>query len=260
MSREAQVVTAERLSHQQRQERTRAALLSAAEAVFARRGYEGAPPAVKGGGVATRTRMTHEERRAQTREALIDAAEKVFARRGYEAGTLDEIAQAAGFTTGAIYSNFTGKEELFLAAFERRNAYLTEAYRSFLESTGGEVPDLKDIAGVWSRHERGDRQSLMLTLEFRLAALRDPKLRKQLGEFEARTDKIIAQFIAERLRAVGLDDPAIPVDDFAAVVYAANQGIWQHVAVCASDHSMLFEHFLELIASNWLSNGAQRDA
>lgn len=207
-------------------------------------------------GVVTTQRLTHEQRRTQTRAAVLDAAAAVFARRGYEAGTLEEIAEAAGYTTGAIYSNFAGKEELFLAVFERRNAQLTDVYRDLLEEAGGKPPELVDVAQVWSRHELADRDALLLTLEFRLAALRDPALGGKLGEFEAQTEETIARFIAERLRAVGLPDPPVPVKEYAALIYAANQGIWQHVAVCATDHSTLFEHFLTLMGGAWWQSDA----
>src|SRR5439155_23204367 len=68
-------------------------------------------------GVATK-RQTREERRAATRERLLRAARTVFARRGVQAATVDEIAEEAGFTTGALYSNFKGKGDLVLAVEE----------------------------------------------------------------------------------------------------------------------------------------------
>jgi AcrR family transcriptional regulator len=193
-------------------------------------------------------RLTPQRRRQLTHEALVHAAAQVFARRGYEGGTLDEIAERAGFTTGAVYSNFGSKEELFLAVLEDRNQRLTEQYRKLLEQPREQPFGLSDIAEVWTHHELADRDSLLLTLEFRLAALRDPQLGAKLATFERRTEETIAQFISERLRAIaGSHDPSVPIEDFAAVVYAANQGIWQHVAVCSADHSKLFETFLALL-------------
>src|SRR3712207_4431972 len=65
-------------------------------------------------------RLTRQERQAQTREQLVDAATRVFARRGYAAASIEEIADEAGFTHGAVYSNFGGKEDLFLAVYAER--------------------------------------------------------------------------------------------------------------------------------------------
>src|SRR5271165_3968577 len=65
------------------------------------------------------TRMTREQSRANTRERLLSAARSVFARGGFHGATVEEIASEAGFSTGALYSNFDGKEDLFLVLMER---------------------------------------------------------------------------------------------------------------------------------------------
>jgi len=64
-------------------------------------------------------RLTREQSRAQTRERLLTAARGVFARRGFHGASVDEIASEAGFSTGALYSNFDGKEDLFLVLMDR---------------------------------------------------------------------------------------------------------------------------------------------
>ncbi|MFP5380534.1 MAG: TetR family transcriptional regulator, partial [Vicinamibacteria bacterium] len=64
-------------------------------------------------------KLTPERRRQQTRDVLIEAATEVFARRGFEGAALEEIAETAGFTRGAIYKNFAGKEDLFFAVTDR---------------------------------------------------------------------------------------------------------------------------------------------
>ncbi|HEY3187888.1 MAG TPA: helix-turn-helix domain-containing protein [Solirubrobacteraceae bacterium] len=67
-------------------------------------------------------RRTQAERRAQTRAKLLKAAGAVFARRGYHEATLDEIAERAGLSKGALYYNFASKEDLFLALLADRLA------------------------------------------------------------------------------------------------------------------------------------------
>lgn len=192
-------------------------------------------------------RLTPDRRRQLTREALLGAAESVFAQRGYEAGTLEDIADAAGFTTGAIYSNFGSKQDLFLAVLERRNEKLTEAYREVLEPSNGQSAALSDVADLWAHHELANRDSLRLTLEYRLAALRDPAIETLLAEFERRTEEAIARFITDNLSQAEVEDLDVRVEDFAVVVHAASQGILQHVAVCSTDHAKLFEIFLSLL-------------
>ena len=76
---------------------------------------------------------TRAEQQVQTRERLIDAAARVFARRGYHAATLAEVAREAGYSTGAVYSNFSGKEDLFLALADRQVAGRGEQARAIAE-------------------------------------------------------------------------------------------------------------------------------
>ena len=60
--------------------------------------------------------------REMTRRHLLDAAAVVFARDGFHGASLDDVAATAGFTKGAVYSNFKSKEDLFLAVFDDRLA------------------------------------------------------------------------------------------------------------------------------------------
>lgn len=59
-------------------------------------------------------RMTRAQSREQTRKKLIDAARAAFAQKGYGATTIDQIAEDAGFSKGAFYSNFNSKDDLAL--------------------------------------------------------------------------------------------------------------------------------------------------
>lgn len=68
----------------------------------------------------SRKRLSRDESRARTREAILAAAGQLFDDRGFAATSISDIADAAGYTTGAVYSNFTGKEDLFLAVMERQ--------------------------------------------------------------------------------------------------------------------------------------------
>src|SRR3954465_3120513 len=75
-------------------------------------------------------RMTRREqpvmsgRRADTRRRLLDAAMDVFAERGFHRASVDDVARAAGFSIGALYSNFASKDELLLAIFDEHLAWL----------------------------------------------------------------------------------------------------------------------------------------
>src|SRR3954451_20947346 len=103
--------------------------------------------------MVTRLRMTRAERSEQTRGELIDAARTVFLRRGFHGASLDEISAEAGYTTGAGYSRFGGKDELFLAVLDahvdRRLGLFAEAARGAADFTAAnrEVIHAAVIAG-----------------------------------------------------------------------------------------------------------------
>lgn len=124
-----------------------------------------------------RTRPTRDE----VRDRILDAALTVFAAEGFSGATIDAIGQAAGFTKGAVYSNFESKDELFLALldrqFESRGALIATA----LDSGQG---DTAAIAAALSRatldsiHDQNEYQIVLI--EYWLRAVRDPELRERL--------------------------------------------------------------------------------
>src|SRR5271163_4144869 len=120
----------------------------------------------------TAEKWTPERRRQLTREALVASARDVFAQRGFHAASLEEIAEAAGFSRGAVYSNFENKEELFFAVLDRHVELQLAAFDAFLEDSGGPVAAAdEDVARAWRRLTAGsDPQWLALSLEFRLYA------------------------------------------------------------------------------------------
>ncbi|OBF32402.1 TetR family transcriptional regulator [Mycolicibacterium peregrinum] len=124
-----------------------------------------------------RTRPTRDE----VRDRILDAALTVFAAEGFAGATIDAIGHAAGFTKGAVYSNFESKDELFLALldrqFESRGALIATA----LDSGQG---DTAAIAAALSRatldsiHDQNEYQIVLI--EYWLRAVRDPELRERL--------------------------------------------------------------------------------
>jgi len=134
-----------------------------------------------------RKRPTQAERRARTRKQLLDAANAVFVRRGFATASLDEIAESAGVSKGALYYNFAGKEDLFLALveqrLERRAADLAaglHAARAELEQTDqGEAAH--PIDAVLARLPL-DRDWTLLFLEFVCHAAREPRAAAAFAE------------------------------------------------------------------------------
>ena len=172
-------------------------------------------------------RLTPERRREMTREALVEAAAEVFARRGFHAASLDEIAESAGFTRGAIYSNFGGKEELMIAVLDlftdRQLGEFGQAIYAMTHGTDAEKSAA--AAAVWS-HTRRDLNITLLSLEMRLYALRHPGFRKRLAEAERRQQGRIKEFIAGVAASEGrklVIDPG----DLAEMLRAFSDGLGQ---------------------------------
>ena len=121
-------------------------------------------------------------RRERTRERLLDAAFTVFAHHGIHGASIEAICEAAGFTRGAFYSNFSSKEELFLALAKRA----IRRQLASLESIGQELrPDIVRGGAVDNDAIRavlsvvvidpGDaRQWALMHTELELLAMRDP--------------------------------------------------------------------------------------
>jgi AcrR family transcriptional regulator len=148
----------------------------------------------------------------------------VFARHGYAAATLDQVADAAGFTKGAFYSNFASKEELFLALIDRSVEH--EGARLAAQASGNTVPLESARAGG---SEAVDQQAwsldwLILAMEFWLHAMRHEKTRQTLADQYERFRRISTQVIAERLDALGIEPP-MPPRDLAILIEAVGAGL-----------------------------------
>ena len=125
-----------------------------------------------------RSRLTREDRKAKTRDELIAAATRLFAFRGFQATTLDDIAEAAGFTKGAIYANFPNKRALFEAVLERHvvtidPAPLVQSDLPLSERLAFMGRALAKLAGNLPR------ETVLLDIEARLDALRNPRSRRR---------------------------------------------------------------------------------
>jgi AcrR family transcriptional regulator len=146
-------------------------------------------PAKAGGGSG---RMSRAQRKEMTRELLLDAAIDVFAEKGYHGASLDDVADAAGFTKGAVYSNFTRKSDLFRALLERESERYDQALTHTVEAVPLEL--LPDVAAELLAAPESDQETQTLLVEFWLAAVRDPSLRASLLRT---TDKVGTAFDAK---------------------------------------------------------------
>ncbi len=127
-----------------------------------------------------------DEQRALTRRRLLDGAEAVFARGGFHGASVEEIAREAGATTGALYSNFASKADLFLALFEERIAADVGDYSQIVAAGATLEEQAHGAADRWMQILRERPDYFPLLIEFWAYAIREPKLRERLaGRFAA---------------------------------------------------------------------------
>ena len=149
-------------------------------------------------------RLTRAETKARTREQLLDAAALVFARKGFGGASVEEIAESAGFSTGALYSNFESKEQLFLELLSaRRSQGITRRVTAVSEvldreRVGDEDP-FDALGQLFLRVADRITELAPLQAEFWLYAVRNPdamgimaaKLDEQIDALEPLVAKVL---------------------------------------------------------------------
>jgi AcrR family transcriptional regulator len=174
-----------------------------------------------------RRRETRVEKQARTRAELIAAAAEVFARRGYKGASVEEIAEEAGYSHGAVYSNFDGKADLFLAVFED---YMAERVRELAETQVALPEDAplearaRALADQWMDRLARDPDSLVLHMEFIAHSGRDPELARRFGTRSAAMREAVARYIFQFEEEAGKELP-IPADDLALILRALGIGL-----------------------------------
>jgi AcrR family transcriptional regulator len=171
--------------------------------------------------------LTPERRRQQTRDYLLAAAAQVFSERGFHGTTLDEVAAAAGFTKGAVYSNFKSKDDLFLALLESRYQSEMSALRATAEAAEG-PPEahLYDFV-EFVRNRPVDRSGQVwsaLYQEFVVYALRHPTARQKLAELEEEELSSVAALIEAERQRHGIEVD-LTVEHAARIVTALMRGV-----------------------------------
>lgn len=202
--------------------------------------------------VTDRRRLTRAEQQARTRNRLIEAASRVFARHGFQAASVEEIAEQAGYSHGAVYSNFEGKADLFLAVFED---YMAERVRELAE-TQAALPEnaplearARALADQWMDRLARDRDSVTLHMEFIAHADRDPELARRFGSRSMAMREAVARYIAHYEQEAGME-LAIPVDDLALVLRALGIGLAIESLVSPDTvRHDLYGDFVELLIS-----------
>lgn len=154
-------------------------------------------------------RLTREERRRLTREQLLASAQEVFEERGYANSSIEEIAERAGFTRKAVYSNFSGKAELLLEIVGRRFQTHIDQVEAVL-GPGTLERQATDLGTIFSTYFNRERAWERLLHEFCAVAASDEEIGVRFREQFREAKRAITRLLegAAESRGVELTMPA----------------------------------------------------
>jgi AcrR family transcriptional regulator len=206
-------------------------------------------------------RESRAEKQGRTRAELLSTAAQVFARNGYEGSSVEQIAEEAGYSHGAVYSNFAGKADLFLAVLEE---YMAERARELATTQVGLAEDepievrARALADQWMERFAKDRESFLLHMEFIAHAGRDPELAERFGTRSAALREAIAGYIGYYQEQEGIE-PDLPPADLALVLRALGIGLAVEALVSPSAvREDLYGDFVELLVGLMREHGSGR--
>jgi AcrR family transcriptional regulator len=157
----------------------------------------------------SRKRLSREETREQTTQRLLDAAAKVIARKGLDATSVEDIAETAGYSRGAFYSNFSSKEDLFIEMLRRDHNKMT-AELSLLRGSALPLEHIEARITEFYSHMYRDNECFINWAEARLLAVRDARFRSKLNALLAEKRQQIADFIQYFYDRLGITPPLLP--------------------------------------------------
>ena len=171
----------------------------------------------------SRRRLTKAEAKARTRELLLDAAAHTFAQKGFAGASVDEIAEAAGYTVGALYSNFGSKERLFVELMRSRAGDRISEAIQIMNDEAGDGRRLRALGQLLVNIADKDLDFAPLEAEFWLYAVRHREAMQELAPPRPQHDAL-RPVIENALRLRGRDQD-VSADAVSTVVRALFQGL-----------------------------------
>ncbi|MEV8597220.1 TetR/AcrR family transcriptional regulator [Streptomyces sp. NPDC052013] len=168
-------------------------------------------------------RLTRAESQARTREHVLDTAYALFLSDGFTATSIERVAEAAGYSKGAVYSNFATKNELCLAVLDR----IAAEQVTRLTAAMGDAPRFEDrIEGFarWADETIGDGSWTSLEVEFATANRRDERVCEQLAQRRRSVTDALADLIRSQADELGIT-PALPADVAALTLLSLGIGL-----------------------------------
>jgi AcrR family transcriptional regulator len=168
-----------------------------------------------------RQRLTRSEAQALTRRRLLAAAADVFGEKGFRAASLTDVADRAGYTIGAVYSNFASKDEVFHALMRERLQMAEEGLAAaFREDQQGPRPSTSSVEDridaeldrMAAAENAVPPRWWRLLSEYRAHAATDPAAWAAMSEADRRCREIIARHIERFAADVGVVLPVSAIE------------------------------------------------
>ncbi len=163
--------------------------------------------------------------RDEVRRALLDAAAQVFARRGIDAASVDDVAAAAGFTKGAVYSNFGSKDGLVAALVDDKvTAYLDIGLDAVSDADAPLVERAQTLGDQLTIAFDRQRDWTLLFLELWQRAVRSGRTDGAFLDRRRELHGAITTAITDHFSQAGAPLP-LPADELATVLLALSNGL-----------------------------------
>ncbi|MEV0060368.1 TetR/AcrR family transcriptional regulator [Nocardia sp. NPDC050718] len=168
-------------------------------------------------------RLSRTESHALTRAKLIESATVLYLRDGYGATSNNQVAEAAGFSRGAVYSNFASKEDLALAVLDQ---FLDAEIATISAAVGDGTVDERFAAFErWMLEAARERRWAMLKSELAVASRHSPALRRELAERDETVHRTVTALLTALFAEAGLEAFPIAPPTLARLLIAVAKGV-----------------------------------
>ena len=157
-------------------------------------------------------RLTREESQARTRGLLIEAARREIVKKGFATASIRDIADAAGFSLGAIYSNFPDKESILLELIQRHQSEERTKIEAILSEAKGDAAAAMAGLETWSETINADPDLGILAIELQLHAMRNPAFAETYNEMNRKHRRAMGTFVSHLFELFGKRVPGEPLE------------------------------------------------
>ncbi len=168
-------------------------------------------------------RLRRAESRLRTKNQLLESARQIFAKNGFQGASVDMIAEHAGYSKGAVYSNFESKEALFLALLKERMSEEIGELRTLLSRNGSAEEIMQALEDKYRSLEKQEIWCLLAT-EFQLQAGRNPEFAAPFAALYRNQRRAIAELLKVLAEKMGAPVPS-HLDAIATSLIALTHGI-----------------------------------